>query len=113
VVAGGLPRWLMVLVNSMIHDPACSTHVLMGNDDHFRLFFNEIGIGRLPPGVARCHARDRVLHDTRCLPVCRKSKSKCLDYSAASHSKGMLLEHFTLFKNRRKTKTNEIISWWK
>jgi len=31
-------------------------------------------------------------------------KSKCLDYDAASHYKGMLLEHFTLFKICTQTK---------
>jgi len=32
---------------------------------------------------------------------------KCLDYSATSHSKRMLLEHFILLKTDRKTKTNK------
>jgi len=33
-------------------------------------------------------------------------------YSAASHSKLMLLEHFILFKNIHKIGTNEAWSWW-
>jgi len=45
-------------------------------------------------------------------------QSKCLDYIATSHSRGMLLEQFTLFKNRHKNKkqmkhqVGEIKVWW-